>query len=148
METLRNGHGELSITATAETTIVTQDVFVKAAGTTVLSANAHNWSMPANNRLRYDGVADRVVHVAVTVSMSAAGNNELFRGAIAKNGTVLTESEVDRWISTGTDIGSTALHAFTTVSTNDYIEMWMANGTNTTNMTLETMNLFVMDMAV
>ncbi len=121
---------------------------MKAAGTTALSANSHNWSMPANNRLQYDGTADRVVHLACSVSMTAAANNKLTRLRVAVNDTTNAESEVQRFVTTGADVGSTALHSFFKVSAGDYVELWVANGTDDVNMTITHMNLFVMDMAL
>lgn len=146
VETMRPGHGEMSISSSAETSIGAQDTFVKAAGTTALSSFAHNWTMPANNRLTYGGTSPRVVHCAASLSMTTAGNNKLTRVAVAKNGTVLAASEVKRFVATGADIGSTALHAFFAVETDDYVEIHVANGTDDTNLTLVTMNAFVMDM--
>ena len=145
-ETLRPGHAECYISATAETSIATQNVFVKAAGTTTLSPESHNWTMPADNRLTYGGTSPRVVHLACSLSMTTAGNNKLVRITIAKSGTISPGSEVQRFVSTGADVGSTALHAMFRVDPGDYVEVWVANGTDNTNMTLETMNLFVMSM--
>lgn len=147
VETLRSGHAEIFVSSAAESTIDSQNVYVKAAGTTTLSANSHNWSMPTDNRLTYGGTVARVVHIAASVSMTSAGNNKIAKLAIAKNGTVLEASEVQRFVSTGADVGSTALHAFTSVNPTDYLEVWIANGTDAVNMTLTTFNLFVMDMA-
>lgn len=148
VETLRAGHAELSLSSSAETSIATVDTFVKAAGTTTLSANAHNWTMPQDNRLTYGGTVARVVHVACSLSMTAAANNKLARLAIAKNGTIVTASEVQRFIATGADVGSTALHSMVSVDPTDYLEVWIANGTDNANMTLTYLNLFVMDMAI
>lgn len=148
VETLRAGHGELYVSTPAETTLVTQDVFVKAAGTTTLSANNHNWTMPQDNRLTYGGTTDRVVHLACTISMTMAGNNKLFKARVAINGVSNVASDVQRFITTGSDVGSTALHSFFAVSPGDYVETWVACGTTpVSNCTVEEMNLFVMDMA-
>lgn len=147
IETLRSGHAELYVSTPAETAVATVNTFLKAAGTTTLSPNAHNWTMPQDNRLTYVGPSRRVVHIASSVTVTMAGNTKLARITIAKNGTVHPGAEVQRWVTTGSDKGSTALHAFTDVSNGDYLEVWVANGTDNTNMTLETMNLFAMDMA-
>ena len=147
LATVQPGHGEISITSSAETSIAAVDTWYPASGTYALSANAMNWDMNTNGQLRYTGAADRVVHIAASFSMTAAGNNKNLSLAVAKNGTVLTPSIVNRQISTGADEGTGAVHAFTSVSTNDYLTVVVRNNTDSVNATLTTVNLFAMDMA-
>ena len=146
IESLRNGHGELAITSSSETTIGTQNVFVQCAGTYTLSPNPHNWDMNTSGQLRYIGVADRVVHIAASWSATVDGNAKTIRVAVAKNGTPIAVSEVKRKIAAGADVGSSAAHAFIDVVTNDYISLMVANATDTANVTMVTLNLFCMDM--
>jgi hypothetical protein len=147
VETLRAGHAELYVSTPAPTTLSNQDEFVKAAGTTTLSSFDHNWTMSQDNRLLYGGTVDRVVHLACTMSMTMTLGHKIFKARIAKNGTTIEASEIQRFVSTGGDIGSTALHSFFDVSPGDYVEVWIACGTfPVTNATVEAMNLFVMDM--
>ena len=147
VETLRAGHGEIAITSVLETVINTIDVYEPVNGTYTLSGNAHNWDMNTNGQLRYIGVAARVVHIASSVSFTTAGNLKLVKIRIAKNGTPIAVTEVQRHVSTGADVGSTALHGFIDVVTNDYISLEIANATDDTNITMETLNLFGMDVA-
>ena len=147
MATLRSGHGEITITTAAETTIVTKDVFVDVAGTFALSANAHNFDMNSNGQLRYTGPSKRILHVACTASFTSAGNNKIIRLAAGKNGTVIAESEAKRFMATGADLGSTAVHTMIDVANGDYITLMVANGSSTSNFTMETVALFAMGMA-
>jgi hypothetical protein len=146
IESLRNGHGEIAVTSSSETSIGTKDVFVQCAGTYALSGNAHNWDMNTQGQLRYIGVADRVVHIAASWSATSAGNAKIYRVAIAKGGTPIAVSEVQRKIAAGSDVGSSAAHGFIDVSTNDFISLMVANATDTTDVTMLTLNLFCMDM--
>ena len=148
VETLRHGHGEISTNASAETSIAVAGTYVKAAGTTTLSPDAHNWTMPADNRLTYSGTANRVVHLALTVSFTAAGNNKNIRMRIAKNGATVARSEVQRFVATGADVGSTALHHFDNVAPTDFFELFVTNMTDTTNLTVLQFNMFIMDMGL
>ena len=148
METLRNGHGEISLTSSTETTITTQDTFVDVAGTFTLSGNAHNFDMDSNGQLRYTGAAARVLHVAITCSFNAASNNKIIRLAAGKNSEVIVSSEAKRFMATGADLGSTAIHTLIDVVTNDYLTLMVANGSDTSNFTMETVAMFAMDMAV
>jgi hypothetical protein len=146
IESLRNGHGEIAVTSSSETSIGTKDVFVQCAGTYTLSGNTHNWDMNTQGQLRYIGAADRVVHIAASWSATSAGNAKIYRVAVAKTGTPIAVSEVQRKIAAGADVGSSAAHAFIDVSTNDYISLMVANASDTTDVTMLTLNLFCMDM--
>ena len=148
IESLRNGHGEMAVTSSAETSIATKDVFVQCAGTYTLSGNAHNWAMSTQGQLKYTGAADRVVHIAASWSATATGNGKIFRVVVAKSGTPIAVSEVKRKIAAGADVGSSAAHAFIDVSTNDYISLMVANATDTSNVKMLTLNLFCLDMLV
>lgn len=149
METLRNGHGEMSITSPSATSFSDSTSYVVAAGTWTLSSGAYNWAMDVNGQLKYTGAADRMVHVAVSVSMSSSAANMIPYIAVAKTGSRLVPSTIVRKMGGTGDVGSTALHAFTTVSTNDYFTIIIRNSTWTTSqtITLDTGNMFAMDMA-
>lgn len=146
VETLRNGHGELSITSTAATVFANTTDYVDVAGTFTLSGNAHNWDMNTNGQLRYIGTADRIVHVAITVSLTGS-NNQTLNLRAAKTGVSNVASEIDVRIGTGADVASFALHAFDDVTLNDYWTLEIRNTTGTNDVTAETLNYFVMDMA-
>jgi hypothetical protein len=147
VETLRLGHAEMYFTTPAETNIASASTFQKVAGSTALSAvGNHNWTMPAQNRLQYNGTSRRLVHAAVTLSMTAAANNKTVRFTVAKNGVTLTPPISSRFIATGADEGSTALHPYFSVENGDYVELWGANFTDDTNITVTFCNFFLMDM--
>ena len=145
LETMHPSFGSLHFSTAAETSIATQSVYVKAAGTTT-SVNLHRVTMPADNRLTYTGTPTIHAHIACSLSMTAAGNNKLIGLGIAKNGTVLTHSIVQRQVGTGADVGSTALHADVSLATNDYLELWVSNETDTVNLTIELGYLFFLAM--
>ena len=147
LATVQPGHGEIYVSSSSATTISTADTWTEVSGTFTLSSPAMNWDMNTNGQLRYTGAADRVCHIAASFSMTAAGNNKNISLGVAKNGTVLTPSIVNRQIGTGADEGTGAMHAFTTMTTNDYLSVVVRNNTDTTNVTLTTVNLFSMDMA-
>ena len=148
LETIRAGHGEISVTASAETTIAAIDTWTDAAGTFALSGNAMNWDMNTNGQLRYIGASPRVAHIAISFSMTTAANNKNVSIGCAKNGTIITPSIVNRLVATGADEGTGAVHAFIDVTTNDYLTVQVRNNTDNVNMTLTTVNLFAMDMAI
>ena len=149
VETLRNGHGEMTITSTAATSFSDSTSYVACAGTWTLSSNAHNWSMGTNGRLQYDGPEDRVVHLACSFSMTSSNNNQTVYFRVGKNGTSISESTINRKIGTGSDVGSSALHVFFDVSNGDYLELMVRNSSwsSSETVTMEHVNFFVMDMA-
>lgn len=147
VETLRPGHGEIYVSSTAATSFTDTTSFGMAAGTYTFTAG-YNWAMDTNGQLKYTGAATRAVHIASTISMISGNNNQVVNWAVAKNGTVLTASITSRKIGTGADVGSTAVHGFTTVSTNDYLTTVVRNTswTGAETVTANFLNLFVMDM--
>ena len=145
--TVQPGHGEISITSSAATTLGDTTTWVQVAGTYALSASAMNWAMTQSGRLYYTGAAPRDCHIAASVSMTSAGTNDVLEWAIALDGTPLTPSIVQRAIATGTDVGSTALHAFTAISNGSYLTVMTRNTSAAANTTATTLNLFAMDMA-
>lgn len=156
MHSLQPTFGSLYVTSSAETVIAVQDTFVKVAGTTALSnpSNVHKMDMPANNRLRYTGVSPRHMHIACSIMMTSELNNQVTRwrlyhyDASEASGATLVHSEVQRKVGTATDIGSTALHADVVMEENDYLELHVANGTGTGNITCDLMYLFALGMLV
>lgn len=147
LATVQPGHGEIYISSSAETSIAAADTWTDVSGTFTLSADNMNWDMNTNGQLRYTGAADRVAHIAMSFSMTAAGNNKNISLGVAKNGTIITPSIVNRQIGTGADEGTGAVHAFIAMSTNDYLTAEVRNNTDDVNVTLTTINLFAMDMA-
>jgi hypothetical protein len=138
-------HGTMYRNVAAATTTVTPGTYLKAAGTTT-AGNLNAFDMPANNRLRYTGAAQKHFHIAVSVSFTCGANNKTVGLKIAKDGVVMDDSVARRRVGTGTDIGSTALHADTTLTTNQYLELWLTNETNTATVTIDEMYFFVMGM--
>ena len=147
LATIQPGHGEISITSSAATTLADTSTWVQVAGTYALTSPAMNWAMTQSGRLYYTGTADRVCHIAASVSMSSAGTNDLLEWCIALDGTPLTPSIVQRYVSTGSDVGSTAMHGFTAISNGSYLSVMTRNTSAAANTTATTLNLFAMDMA-
>lgn len=138
-------YGSISRLVAAATTINTPGTYEKMAGTTLLG-NADRFDMPVDGRLRYTGLVRKHMHIAVTTSFTAGGNNVTVGLKVAKNGVVLDDSVARRRVGTGTDIGSTALHADVFMDQNDYLEIYVTNETNTNTVTIEELYLFALGM--
>ncbi len=139
-------HGSFSRLVAAPTTIATPGVYVKAAGTTVLRADGAGFDMHQDGRLRFIGVSPRHLHIAVTVSMTSSGPNNVVGLKVAMNGSLLDDSIARRFLGTGSDVGSTALHADVPMVTNDYLELFVTNETDTDSVTIEELYFYAMAM--
>lgn len=140
------GHGEIYVSTPAATTISNTSTYYEEASTYTLSGNNHSFDMDTNGRLRYTGTVDAVAHIALSMSFTSASNNQVIHMRVAKNGTTLAASEIQRKTGAAGDVGSSALHAFTTMSTNDYLSLFVRNSTAATDITMQTTNLFAMTM--
>lgn len=130
-------YGSLYISASAPTSIGFTQTWTKAAGTTTTDLLSNFDANSVNNRLRYLGNETAVFHVDVSFSMTAAVANKVFRFGIAKNDAILTQSIVARKISTNTDVGAASVHALLSMATNDYVELFVANWTDDSNLTVD-----------
>lgn len=151
VETLAHDHGELSISSPVETTIDTVDVWKKMAGTTVISPGVnHHFDMPVDNRLRFTGDADRLMHIAVSIGVTPAASNKTLEFMVAKNGNAADvnslPSVIQMTLPNQNITVATTLHAFIPMSPNDYIEVWCRNVTDATNLTAETLNFVAIGM--
>lgn len=141
--TLAPPMGSFYFSSAVETVIANPNEWTKALGTTSL-VTGMKVNMPVNNRLVYTEAPDTHAHIAASLSMTAEGNQKVMGVCIAKNGVPIEHSKLQRKVGTGTDVGSTALHADIILSQNDYLELWVANHTDDTNITLTLGYLFFM----
>lgn len=138
---LETPHAVMHINVAAETIIATIDTFVKAAGTTTL-LTSHLMDMPVDNRLRNtNSVAARHFNVICSLSFTTASNNKLVKFRLAKNGVTEAASEIRNQSATGADEGTVTLTTHLELSQNDYVELFVANGTDSTNITIERMTI-------
>ena len=134
-------HGELSITATAETSITGAGWFL-VAGTYGLTAGmSDEFDEAVNGYLRYTGTPTRMAVVTASISKIVAGNSKHVEFAIAKNGTVVTTSIIGALHKVGVDEGVIAVQSHVSMVTNDTVAVFARNTTDTTNFTAEHLNL-------
>jgi len=123
--------------------------YVKVAPTTALTSGAYEFDNGGSNngRLRYTGATTKMFHIALTISALPSVTNDKFLIGISKNGVILPASRVVQTLFVaGTDIQSTALHVFTEMATNDYLEVVLGNFSGTGDISVVTMTLFAMGM--
>jgi len=99
-----------------------------------------------NGRLRYTGATTRDFHVALSWSvLGGAAPVDLLVVGVAKNGSVVAGSKVLQGVS-NTQVQGNALHVMVTLATNDYLELFFGNTTDTDDLTLYSLNIFAMGM--
>lgn len=117
------------------TTIATQGTAVKVAGTWVTQIES-NFTGDTTGRLTYNGTTTEVVsaNVSITFSHTGIGSDDL-AVYIAKNGSVLTGSKLVRSVG-ATDKGNVGTFFNVSMETSDYLEVFVANDTDTDNITV------------
>lgn len=127
-----------NVTATVISIISTP---VKAAGTTVASSLNQRFTH-TNNRLTYVGALTRQFRVQATVNLSA-GNNNLVSLYIAKNGTILSDSESTLTAGLAGRLEGGLTQSLVELEPDDYIELYVENGSGISNITVEDYNLII-----
>ena len=122
------------------------NVWVKAAGTTT-SGSLSKFTMPSNNRLTYTGAFSQSFMVYVNTAVRSAASNQNISIGVAKNGTILPESEMTIRTSTANQEhpGST-LSVIDMVAT-DYIELFVKN-TGSTDVRVSDLNMNIVKIPV
>lgn len=146
--------GGIFFTADTPTDIVTQGVFVKAAGTTAYSSMMRYEidDDGVSNRLRYTG--DRHIHFHVVAQSSinfAAGTNQVAAIQVwhfdvsAGTGTLIAHSLAVA-VAPGQNVMQITTHADMMLSTGDYLELHVANTSGTQNIIVQEGYLFCVGM--
>lgn len=134
--------GNLYVTSSTATNILAANTPIKVAGTTS-GLNLFRTSSPIDNRLVYTGTKTRYFSYTGSISVTAAQNNRRFVFYIAKNGSILPESEQSRKIANGADRGSISISGIVQLAPNDYVEVWVENINDNTDITIQSMNLLI-----
>jgi len=142
---MRPGFGEVSMQGNATaTTISVAGTYYKVAGTTALSGSEYLFDdNSVSNRLRYTGASDKLVMVTATISFISESNNQSVAFKAYRyddsgaSGAVIDDSLVTYYVSNASQAKSATLQCHAVLSTNDYIELHVANETSTANVTVE-----------
>ena len=136
------------INNTTDTTIggPNVNVWVKAAGTTT-SGSLSKFTMPSNNRLTYTGAFNQSFMVHANTSVRSAGTNQVISIGIAKNGTILAETEMTiRTTTSNQEPPGSTLAVIDMVAT-DYIELFVRN-TGSTDVRVSDFNMNIVKIPV
>jgi len=122
------------------TDIVTANAWVKL-NTNTTSLFSRNGLVHTNNRVTNTG-AQRVFKIEGIISVSAGNNNEI-HAAFFKNGVLHPCSEQSTVTNPNNKVSALPFHCLIELDTNQYIEVWVKNKVNTTDITLGNVNVIV-----
>jgi len=125
------------------TTISTANTLVLVQNSAfVLNSLALGFSLTAgtsqsSSRLTYNGTSANPFRVSCTCNVMVAGsNNQSVTSALFLNGVAIPSAVGKSWIQTNNQAQNNAMVAMLTLNPNDYVEMYVANGTANNNVTV------------
>lgn len=126
---------------TTATVVAVQGDLYKVLGTTT-SGNFVSKFTNTNNRATYTGAITKTFYIGATMSLTSGNNNQI--GVyIAKNGSVITSSEIYMTTNASGRAESGAVQCTTSLATNDYIEIFVENDSGTTDITVTEINVII-----
>jgi hypothetical protein len=129
------------ISNSTATTISAIDTFYKIAGTTLQGAAPSNFIL-ADNKATFTG--NNTTNFKVTAILSlTSGNNQDIHIQIAKNGIVQARSNQEILTGGSGQAQNLVVKDIFTLATNDYIEIFTANKTSATNVTVVNLNVII-----
>jgi hypothetical protein len=128
---------------TTQTTINTQNIFQKILGTTTANINNQGFSH-SNNRLTYTGSVTKLFKITANATINPVNTNVItLLTRIAKNNTTLSESQFKSTLYYTVDNETFYNQVLVSLATNDFVEVWVANSTNTDSIVCEELNFIV-----
>ena len=137
-----NASGNCYITSTTPTTFTLINIPTKILGTTV-STSLFRVTSTANNRLTYAGRKTHTAKIDCALSANSVGTNNFYTFYVAVNGIPLAASAQQIKLSTSTDQQSVVVICNVSLNPNDYVEVWVANNSNTQSITVTSLNLTI-----
>lgn len=102
------------------------------------------FDMPSNGRLRYIGTITQKFHLALSIDVASAGGaNKLWTFSIYKNGVFFPRSRYELE-NPGTNEFTMACHIVIELVTNDYVECWFENNSDTNDLIVHNHNIVCM----
>ena len=125
------------------TTISVAGTFVKVAGTTSAGSFVEKFDVTTTiNRAVYEGSLDGFYKVTAMLAISGSSNKEV-SVRVAKNGTTAAQSESTSTTNSGGRSENLVCQDIVSLTTDDYIEIFIANNSDTSNLTVEDINVII-----
>jgi len=123
------------------TTIAGTNTFVKVAGTTSAGSFVEKFTL-TNNRATYAGSLIGFYKITAFLTFTSGANN-VIRARIGKGGTTTASSESKSTANTGGRSENLPISDIVSLSNGDYIEIFVANESAVTNITVSDMNVII-----
>lgn len=123
------------------TDIITSGSWVKVAGTTAQGAVLEKFSLPVSNRATF---LNTQFQGKITASVSATTGNssaKVYEFSIFKNGVIVPNSITKRTITN--QVGAIPVQAATSLTTNDYIEVYVRQIDGNVDVTVTDLNVYI-----
>lgn len=118
--------------------------FVKVAGISAMQAVSQRFDNAGiDNRAVYVGSITRTFKIATMANLFATTNNITMMMRIAKNGVTIADSEAKVTTGTAGFYENITCVTLQDLNTNDYIEVFLRNSTNTSNITVTDLSVVV-----
>jgi len=122
------------------TDIVSTGVPVKVAGVTTSNALSQKFTN-TSNRATYNGGFPRIFDVTAIASVTSASSNDQIGFYLAKNGVALLDTVMVLTTNTSNRAENTVIQTIVELSNGDYIEIFIANATDTSDVTVTHLNV-------
>jgi hypothetical protein len=122
-----------SVTSVSSTTDGVNNL-VKIGATTTFDTSSVGFdagSPSASNRLRYTGTVERTFKVTASISTGGDIVGDTLVFAIFKNGSLVSTGRAVEDIKSPNEIGSVTISCVVPLDTNDYVEVFVGNATDT-----------------
>lgn len=129
-------YGQVTMHGNSTATVIsTAATPVKVAGTWVVQAQS-NFTGDTTGRLTYNGATTEVVSASVSITFEHAGSGtDSLTVYIAKNGVVINGAKASRDV-TGNNKGNVGVFFNVSMTASDYIEVFVANDSDTSDITV------------
>jgi hypothetical protein len=151
IETCQTKQGSIYMSSPSSTSISVAGTYVEGNGTYTLSTSpsANEFDMNTNARLRYTGTPtiNCAFWASASLEIDTAAVNKELGISIYKNGTLITGTKMVGF-SPATTVNSVNISTmgYASLSTNDYVSIYVANIDSTDNFTLRNAQLMGMSL--
>lgn len=136
---------EMHLTVSSTNTIAGIGTYYKVNGTTAIDTTSGDFTMPVNNRITFGTAGTYLVITSLTANTSSG--SILARFGLSLNTIVESSSIQNTTIGVAFASQAVSTSNFFTVIAGDYLEVILANNTNTNSISVSKMNLTILKVA-